>query len=120
MLSINPEYVEKILSGKKLYEFRKTRCKQKVDKIYIYSTSPIMKIVAEAEVEDVLEGSPQDIWKKTKAYSGIKKSFFDEYYKNKLKAFAYKLHNITEYETPFDLAELGIQNAPQSFQYVKN
>ena len=118
VLSINPEYVDKILSGKKLYEFRKTRCKQRIDKIYIYSTSPIMKVVAEAEVEDILEGTPQEIWKLTKSYSGINKTFFDKYYKNRLKAFAYKLQNITEYEKPFDLSEIGIENAPQSFQYV--
>ena len=118
VLSINPEYVDKILSGKKLYEFRKTKCKLRVDKIYIYSTSPIMKVVAEAEVEDILEGTPQEIWELTKPYSGINKAFFDKYYKNRLKAFAYKLQNITEYEKPFDLSEIGIENAPQSFQYV--
>ena len=118
VLSINPEYVDEILSGKKLYEFRKTKCKQRVDKIYIYSTSPISKVVAEAEVEDILEGTPQEIWKLTKSYSGINKTFFDKYYKNRLKAFAYKLQNITEYEKPFDLSEIGIENAPQSFQYV--
>ena len=120
VLSINPEYVDEILSGKKLYEFRKTKCKQRVDKIYIYSTSPISKVVAEAEVEDILEGTPQEIWKLTKSYSGINKTFFDKYYKNRLKAFAYKLQNITEYEKPFDLSEIGIENAPQSFQYVNN
>lgn len=98
VLSINPEYVDKILSGKKLYEFRKTRCRQRIDKIYIYSTSPIMKVVAEAEVEDILEGTPQEIWKLTKSYAGIKKSFFDDYYKNKLNAFAYKRYGFCQFQ----------------------
>lgn len=67
LLSINPNHVENILNGSKKYEFRKKACKRHVDKILIYSTTPIMKIVGEAEVEDVLVDEPETIWKKTKA-----------------------------------------------------
>lgn len=52
LMSINPEHVNNIMSGKKVYEFRKVKCKKKIDSIVIYSTSPIMKIVGEAEVID--------------------------------------------------------------------
>lgn len=75
LLSINPNHVENILNGSKKYEFRKKACKRHVDKILIYSTTPIMKIVGEAEVEDVLVDEPETIWKKTKAKSGIDKIF---------------------------------------------
>ncbi len=34
-----------------------------------------MKIVGEAEVEDVLVDEPETIWEKTKAKSGIDKNF---------------------------------------------
>ena len=34
-------------------------------------------------------------------------------------AQAYKLGKITVYDTPVELAELGIKNAPQSFVYLK-
>ena len=40
LLSINPEYVASILQGKKLYEYRKFRCRDDVDKIIIYATAP--------------------------------------------------------------------------------
>ena len=33
LLSINPEHVENIMNGNKLYEFRKIKCKSDVDKI---------------------------------------------------------------------------------------
>ena len=36
LLSIKPEYVEKILSGEKRYEFRRKLCKDEIDKIYVY------------------------------------------------------------------------------------
>ena len=52
LMSIKPEFVDAILTGKKKYEYRKVKCKQPIDRIVIYSTSPIMKIVAEVEVID--------------------------------------------------------------------
>ena len=58
LMSINPEHVENILSGEKRYEFRKTRCKEHVDTILIYSTSPVMKIVGEVEVKGIIKDSP--------------------------------------------------------------
>ena len=72
LMSINPEHVNNIMSGKKVYEFRKVKCKKKIDSIVIYSTSPIMKIVGEAEVIDLIEGSPELVWKKTCDGAGIK------------------------------------------------
>ena len=43
LISIKPEFVNKILANEKLYEFRKSIFKQKVDKIFIYSTYPVKK-----------------------------------------------------------------------------
>ena len=100
LLSINPQYVESILNGTKEYEFRKTVCKKHIDKIIIYSTSPIMKVVGEAEVDDILIGDPEMIWQLTKKKSGIDKIFFDEYYKNKTEAVAYKLKNVIKFDSP--------------------
>lgn len=80
LLSINPQHVENIMNGTKKYEFRKRACKRHVDKILIYSTNPVMKVVGEAEVEDILIEDPESLWKKTQKNSGIDKAFFDKYY----------------------------------------
>lgn len=119
LLSINPNHVENILNGTKRYEFRKKACKRHVDKILIYSTNPIMRVVGEAEVEDVLIDNPEIIWKKTKKKSGIDKSFFDQYYEDREQAVAYKLKNVIKYREPKELKDYGISNAPQSFQYIE-
>lgn len=119
LLSINPNHVENIFNGTKRYEFRKKACKRQVDKILIYSTTPIMKVVGEAEVEDVLVDNPEVIWKKTKTKSGIDKKFFDQYYKNRNQAVAYKLKNVIKYGKPKELKDYGVNRAPQSFQYVE-
>ena len=120
MLSINPKHVENILNGTKSYEFRKRVCSRRVDKILIYSTNPIMRVVGEAEIEDILIDSPEEIWKKTEKKSGIDKGFFDQYFKDKQQAVAYKLKNIIKYREPKELKDYGISNAPQSFQYIED
>lgn len=119
LLSINPNHVENILNGTKKYEFRKKPCKRHVDKILIYSTNPIMRVVGEAEVEDVLIDAPEIIWKKTEKKSGIDKTFFDQYYENREQAVAYKLKNVKKYREPKELKDYGISSAPQSFQYIE-
>ena len=118
LISINPEHVENIFNGTKKYEYRKIKCKQEIDKIIIYSTAPVMKVVGEAKVEEILEDSPEKIWNLTEKDSGINKKFFNKYYENKEKAVAYKLTDIMKYDLPKDLSSYGIKTAPQSFVYV--
>ena len=118
LLSINPEHVDNIMAGTKLYEFRKIQCKEKVDKIIIYSTYPIMKVVGEADVEDIIVDNPEQVWNITYAYSGITKTFFDRYYENRDKAVAFKLSNAKKYNEPRKLSFYGLKNAPQSFVYL--
>ena len=118
LMSIKPQYVQRIMTGKKKYEFRKKACKKNVDKIYIYSTVPVKKVVGEAEVELVLIETPEIIWEKTKDDAGIDKDFFDRYYKDREEAVAYKLINVKKYKNPRSLKELGIKSAPQSYQYM--
>ena len=55
LMSINPTHAEKILSGTKKYEFRKTRCKLPIDTIVIYATAPIMKVLGEVKVKSVID-----------------------------------------------------------------
>ena len=119
LISIKPEYVNKILSGRKKYEYRKVKAKKdNVDKMIVYATAPIKKVVAEIEILNILEDAPDLVWKLTKKYSGISKSFYDKYYENCNIAIAYQLGKIKKYEKPKELSELGILYSPQSFVYI--
>lgn len=118
LLSINPEHVEHILDGSKEYEFRKIKCKEAVDGIIIYATSPVKQVVAEADIATILEDTPEVVWKKTKKKSGISSDFFFQYYEGKVKAIAYKLTNLNIFDEPKTLADYGVTAAPQSFVYV--
>lgn len=72
LLSVKPEYAEKILSGEKIYEFRRRIFKRKdVDILVIYATRPQCRVVAEARIGGIMESTPEDIWKRTNRYGGI-------------------------------------------------
>ena len=82
-------------------------------------TYPIKRVVAEAEVIDVLVMSPSDLWKKTSKQGGISKSKFNEYFKGRELAYAYQLGNIKVYEESLSLEDFGMKCAPQSFAYIR-
>ena len=97
LMSIKPIYVEKILSGEKKFEFRKTLCKRHVSSLVIYATSPIKKVIAEIQISNILTGSPTEIWAKTSSAAGLCKIDFDQYfYKTKKMK-----HNLATVQTTF-------------------
>ena len=118
LLSIKPEYAKAILDGKKKYEFRKRRCKAGVSKIVFYATAPESKVVGEAEIEDIIEGDPSEIWEQTKEAAGITREKYCMYYDGYSNAVAYKLKNVITYDQPKELSDYGISHVPQSFVYL--
>ncbi len=118
LLSIKPEYVVKILSGDKKYEYRKHLPQEPVDRIIIYSTDPEKSVVGEVAVIGTLAMSPNALWEFTKKDSGIARSKYRLYFKGAKKAFAFQLGDVTVYDTPQKLSEFGVNQAPQSFIYL--
>lgn len=120
LLSIKPEYAEKILDGRKHFEFRKKIFKRsEVRTIVIYATKPLGKVVGEFEIDEILEDKPDKIWRLTKNKSGITKSFFNTYFEKQQTAFAIKVGTIQRYEKPLDLQDvIPGRPAPQSFCYL--
>ncbi len=119
LLSIKPEYVEKILSGTKKYEYRKRLAKIKTSTILIYSTSPVMKVVAKAEIIDTISAAPSTLWEKTKENAGISRKKYREYFHGCKTAYAYELGQIIIFDTPKNLSEYNVALAPQSFTYIE-
>lgn len=119
LISIKPEYVNDILSGRKKYEYRKVKPKNpNITTMIIYSSFPVMKVVAEAEIEDIIEGEPNEVWEQTKDGSGTIKPLYDAYFKSRSIAIAYKLGKVKIYDTPKNLTEFGLKHAPQSYLYL--
>ena len=121
LLSIRPEYVEKILSGEKLFEYRKAVFKRpEVKSVVIYSTMPEGVIVGEFEIGQILSSSPEELWEKTKDASGINKQFFDNYFLDREVAYAIEIKKLKKYKKPINPYERYSDfKAPQSFKYIE-
>ena len=119
LLPIKPKYVSLIMSGEKRYEFRKVKPKREgINKMIIYATSPIMKVVGEVEVLDILYDEKELVFSKTKDNPELDKDAFFRYFKNSKDACAYKIGNVTKYDHYKDLKDLNINYVPQSFIYL--
>jgi predicted transcriptional regulator len=120
LLSIKPEFAEKILLGQKLYEFRKVLPKDPgVKTIVIYATLPLGKVVGEFDIAEILSDTPRKIWHETADLSGITKRFFNDYFQGREVAHAIKVKKVRRYASPVELSSIlasGI--APQSFCYL--
>lgn len=120
LLSIKPEYAESILNGTKRYEFRRrVHADDRVRTVVIYATLPVGKVVGEFTIEEVHAAPPKNLWSRTKAASGITKSFFSEYFAGREVAYAIEVKKVKRYSRPKSLHEVlpsGV--APQSYAYL--
>lgn len=118
LLSIKPEFVERIFSGEKKFEFRRSIFKNKeIVRVIIYASSPIKKVVGEFEISEILLDTIDSLWNKTSTHAGIEKEYFLKYFENRDKGFAIKIKSIKKYKNPFCISQLG-KKPPQSFVYV--
>ncbi len=120
LLSIKPEFAEKIFNGTKKYEFRRSVFKNKDVKIVIvYASSPVQRVIGEFEIEKIINDEIHNLWNKTKKLSGISKDFFFEYFKNKKRGYAIKIKKTTRYDEALLIRDNFNTNPPQSFVYLE-
>ena len=120
LLSIKPEFVEKIFAGTKKYEFRKSLFKQSgVKYVVIYASAPVKRVVGEFEIDDILSDDVDVLWRRTQKYSGISEAFYQSYFHNRKIANAIQIGHIKKYDRARSLSEFNIQQAPQSFCYIR-
>ena len=86
LISIKPEYVERIFNGSKKYEYRRRLPKDNIDKIVIYCTTPVKAVIGEVSVIKTISDTPGKLWGQTKDFAGISKEKYFEYFRYKEKA----------------------------------
>ena len=70
LLSIKPEFAEKIFAGTKKFEFRKIIFKHRnINKIIVYASSPIKKVIGEFIIDDIIIADIDTLWNTTYKYS---------------------------------------------------
>jgi predicted transcriptional regulator len=120
LLSVKPKYAELIMKGLKKYEFRKVVFKNKYTKYaYVYSSSPVQKIVGTFQIGSIIEDRPSILWDQLKGYSGMEEDEFFDYFGNREKGFAIEIKDVKRFEDPLDPKELMPRFVPPlSFCYI--
>ncbi|MBF0329950.1 MAG: hypothetical protein HQL10_12390 [Nitrospirae bacterium] len=119
LLSIKPEYAEKILDGEKKYEFRRTVFRDtSIKKVVIYASSPIKRVIGEFEIDSIIALGIDALWKKTMHCAGIEKDFYYNYFYGKKIGYAIKVKKTRRYRKHIGLNELNVKYPPQSFLYL--
>lgn len=120
LLSIKPEYANKIFSGEKKFEYRKSIFKREIKFIVVYVTKPVGMIIGEFEIDKIISDTPKQIWDLTKEYSGIEEDKFRNYFLNRETGFAIKVKEAKLYKHSKTLKEYNpkIKVPPQSFCYI--
>lgn len=120
VLSIKPEFANKIFDGTKKFEFRKTIFKnEKVKKILVYASSPVQKVIGEFEIDKILNHDIDTLWDLTHQHSGISKQYFYQYFAQKELGYAIKIKNTKKYKQSRCLKSDYNLLPPQSFVYYK-
>jgi len=125
LLSIRPEFVDRIVSGEKRFEFRRSRPVRLRDGtlLLVYCTVPRGALVAVARVRAVLESeSAEQLWSQTAEAAGISAAAFHAYFSGAERCVAIELESV-ESLVPVPLAALreawpGFQ-PPQGHHYAE-
>ena len=113
VVSIYPKFTNLIKTGEKNYEFRKYVPKRGVNRLWIYSSSPICALEYMAEIDKIVE-YPEQIGE-----SGIGNDDFNNGLKN--SKFAYHIKHLYKLPFPLPLERLRSKfnfSAPQSYFYL--
>jgi len=118
LLSIKPEFVEKIFSGEKRYEFRKRKPKEPVGKVFVYECHPSKSIVGWFSVSRIHSGSPDEIWERCKDSGGIEEERYLSYCRGKKIVHAFEIDETFRFDPPMNPFDAFRDfKPPQDFVY---
>lgn len=123
LLSIHPEFVEKIFQGEKRVELRRRRPRSSPgDWIAVYSTMPQKKLVGVVQIAEIRVSSPDSLWQSVRQIAGVNHSSYSSYFDGANLAIGILLANPILFSTPIPLKRLRQEwpdfHPPQGFRYL--
>ena len=119
LLPIQKKYCEKIFSGQKFYEFRKSVPSKNIEKIIVYESRGCGMAIGELLIKGIISGSIEEIWQLTKNKAGIEYSEFIKYFKSCEVAFVYSILSYVKYNKPKSIDQYNLSRAPQNFVWIE-
>lgn len=122
VLAVKPQYADLILGGSKTVEFRRVWAAQDVDRIAIYASAPVQRLVGIVKVANVVEAKPRTLWNYCSTRGGgLSKAELSAYLDGKDTGFAVLLHDATRFDQSIDPRKvIEMFSPPQSFRYLAN
>ena len=98
LMSVKPDYADRILSGQKTVEIRRRFSERWAGRrISLYASAPLMSLVGEATIAQVVLDSPEVIWDKYRTQIACSRDEYDVYSNGKKEVFAVVLEGVRPY-----------------------
>lgn len=108
LMSIKPQFLEKIKSGEKVIELRKKfNPKWAGCRVTLYSSNPTKSLYGRAVIQNIKKDNPKKIWDDYEHDIGCTKEQFDSYAGECDQLYAISLINYEDYLTPLPLPQLS-------------
>jgi predicted transcriptional regulator len=121
VLSMKPQYADKIFGNKKVVEIRKSFSSKWVGKkAVIYSSHPVSSLVGEVRIGAVSRETPQSVWERSSEEIGCDYEEYKSYVGDARSVWSIELGEAKSYKTPLGLANVSHLiskdlKAPQSY-----
>ena len=120
IMSIRPNFCKLIFDGQKRYEYRKRVFRRlDVDKVYIYASKPISKVVGYFTIKRIICESPSMVWDMTHKQGGITKKQFNDYFKGNKIAHAIEIDEVVKINPINPKEVIKGFTAPQNYCYLE-
>ncbi len=124
LLSIRPEYANKIFDRTKTVELRRVRPRllNEGDRVVVYVSSPQQAVVGSFKVDNIVEKPVTELWEEVEKLAGISHEDFYDYYQGVKLGIGIFLKDIHRFSQPVELHRLRNKlpnlKPPQSFRYL--
>ena len=124
LMSIRPQYAEKIFNRTKTVELRRIKPKllQKDDLILVYVSSPVKSLIGAFSVASVVEKSLPALWKTVKDCAGLSHGDFLAYFRGIEIGVAIFIKDVWLLPKPIHLTDMQKEAngfyPPQNFRYT--
>ena len=120
MISISSNEAEQLFDNAKSVVFFKVTPKYPVEKVLVYVTSPVQKVVGEFDLLKIDVNSVNTSWNKYRSSSVISsRKEYLEYFNSHKEAHALLASKVYKYRKPKDLASFNMNKGPSGFTYLK-
>ena len=108
LMSVKPEFAERIMQRKKTVELRRKFSTRWIGhRINIYASAPVMSLIGEARIAGVVANKPEIIWERFHDQVGCSRAEFNSYAAGTDELYAIELDDVRPYRNGLSLIQMS-------------